>query len=1461
MCAQLDGWSIEIHFRLSQDKRVKTNEKFYIYRSPGGEPFRSQRKIWEHLGFKVPTRRDAEPAGPYRMAHTGRLPPQAPARGAVAPGSRAPAAPARMPAASSVNRAAAAPAKSVPMELILAPKGRDDRDTWIECDRCKKWRRLPGRTHRMVAQVWYCEMNPDPLHDDCSYEQESDPEEMEEGEEEAAAAGASSSAALPSLSAAPTTMAADPTTARPATASRAEGKRPIAPSITAGSRTTAATGKRPADEPFEGCLPPVAKACKSLEGRRVQSADGSTWEVALKTSPGNVWSYHWVFVDTTTRGPPPPPSRALPSQQQQQQVLQQAARREQDTTKSAADDERASMAPRSSVGTAIRPGGVESMPIVLDEEDSDDDGSGHLNDEASERASEGDAAAAPAATNAGGSGGGMVPAERRALRPSASHLAAQAERERAETSATAHGGPSGDTTHGDAAPAVSEHKHLVRQFMEHMAAIGESEDRIYSVVGLSTANRLAKWLGRPRYLALSAATEAEIDVSVAEYLGLPAPTPPPSAHAQIKQRLCELMDARGLTLTEVAAESGVLHATYISMWLGSSGDGFAAAKEAEIDAKLAAYLGRQSPASAASTAPATSDTPAAVDAAAAADASDWPRTLSPSSAALLPAEPAESEWPPEPAATSSDARAGEQVTHKWVCPNGCGYSCAKRQGLGGHKVSCPLRHLAQAVPPAPAAAASTSGGAAAARAGSDGGAEEDADVKLSMGEYKALVARLGQYRATTGASQISIAEAMRIGQSDLSRWLGGSKRYGEIDAKIAAFLAKQDQNPPAARASALSAAADLAYHALLVQRLEAHKASKGVAWAIVAAAVNVCPSFLSRWLGHAERPLAPDRENEVDAKVADYLEKASPRRVPEAAASAQDAGSLSAAAAPVASVSSQPTPMVVEPPVVAAAAAAEEEVMEETTWGERLERTVDDEIRRAAGGGVVGAASVVQPTSGQSSGLNADVVAAGPAASVGGGVHEDGIRRQLTRVPRQPSSSRLDTHRGIQYVALSSHRATTPGSDVGSISGSESEDDDDDDEACLFAKVDAVSGADWRTVQRPPAPPPVCACGAACVWLRDRWFCAREDGGCGFESGVPPDAPLTPLCRCAKPCKWLLNRWWCAKHPSSDSCGFESEPSVPSEPTRVVEVCSTSRHPSAFAMDVEAARSCAAMLTASAYGVDEWCFVAPTDCGLGLFARSALSKGQLICEYGGPHLPLEAITNGEYALEIPKTGLCIDGAYDNCPYKPVTPRSLGPYANHSSQPNARLLHIPGEGLDRILLVAATRIAAGHEVRFDYENGGRRGTYWGSRGQPAETRWKTLRLPTPPRTCTEPFFPEQLPQKAAPRCAHRRGTPSLYATESDGNGGGTGGGSDWTPLGWLNAHGGLEPTTIITWEGGGDAILKAVIDKLKRSEWLEQCGRRNDGKTRLWMLVASHLPGRSYVDCKRRWRLLNRSGGA
>ena len=61
----------------------------------------------------------------------------------------------------------------------------------------------------------------------------------------------------------------------------------------------------------------------------------------------------------------------------------------------------------------------------------------------------------------------------------------------------------------------------------------------------------------------------------------------------------------------------------------------------------------------------------------------------------------------------------------------------------------------------------------------------------------------------------------------------------------------------------------------------------------------------------------------------------------------------------------------------------------------------------------------------------------------------------------------------------------------------------------------------------------------------------------------------------------------------------------------------------------------AAMLTASAYGLSDWAFVAPTDCGLGLFARSPLQAGQFVVEYAGPRVPLECINKGEYVVEFP----------------------------------------------------------------------------------------------------------------------------------------------------------------------------------------------------------------------------------
>ena len=222
--------------------------------------------------------------------------------------------------------------------------------------------------------------------------------------------------------------------------------------------------------------------------------------------------------------------------------------------------------------------------------------------------------------------------------------------------------------------------------------------------------------------------------------------------------------------------------------------------------------------------------------------------------------------------------------------------------------------------------------------------------------------------------------------------------------------------------------------------------------------------------------------------------------------------------------------------------------------------------------------------------------------------------------------------------------ASPPSAARGSDADRESGSGDDDDEAAAAAVEraearDATGGGvapltpiapDWPTVLCPPAPPPVCECGAPCVWIMHRWWCAGGRDGCGFESeALPAPAPLTPLCACARPCKWLLNRWWCARHPTG-GCGFELTPTAHAEPTHIPHGLATRRPPS-DSVAVAAARDCAAMLTASAFGLDDWCYVAPTDCGLGLFARSALRKGQHICEYDGPHLPLEMIAHGECA--------------------------------------------------------------------------------------------------------------------------------------------------------------------------------------------------------------------------------------
>ena len=243
---------------------------------------------------------------------------------------------------------------------------------------------------------------------------------------------------------------------------------------------------------------------------------------------------------------------------------------------------------------------------------------------------------------------------------------------------------------------------------------------------------------------------------------------------------------------------------------------------------------------------------------------------------------------------------------------------------------------------------------------------------------------------------------------------------------------------------------------------------------------------------------------------------------------------------------------------------------------------------------------------------------------------------------------------------------------------------------------------DWPTVRSPPAPPPLCACHAPCVWSRHRWWCANEEDGCGFESEVPPapphaPPPLTPLCKCSKPCKWLLDRWWCARYPTG-GCDFELRPDAHAQPTRVVD--GATRHPPPESDVVAVAQGCAAMLTASAYGLEDWCFVAPSDCGLGLFARSALRKGQRICEYSGPHLPLELLVRGECAPLLPRPRELMEAAPrdgDGPAAAALPPRPLS-QCNSRSNPIASRRAAPPQTLSRFRIVALSSMGRTRTVR-------------------------------------------------------------------------------------------------------------------------------------------------------------------
>ena len=169
------------------------------------------------------------------------------------------------------------------------------------------------------------------------------------------------------------------------------------------------------------------------------------------------------------------------------------------------------------------------------------------------------------------------------------------------------------------------------------------------------------------------------------------------------------------------------------------------------------------------------------------------------------------------------------------------------------------------------------------------------------------------------------------------------------------------------------------------------------------------------------------------------------------------------------------------------------------------------------------------------------------------------------------------------------------------------------------------------------------------------------------------------------------------------------------------------------------------------------------------------------------------------------------------------------------------------------------------MRFDYERGAQRGTYWGRRGAPQSAPyWRThLIHPTPPPTCEEPIV-NYSPGRASELRSQETNTTgssslALLPTDcdrDDEHNGGLGSVPTRADFGAMSPGAWVQP---VPWEEpGGDSLLSAVIKLVQPTEWFRDCKSRSDGKVRMWDLVATHLPGRTATECQERWVCLNRA---
>ena len=58
------------------------------------------------------------------------------------------------------------------METLAAATAEEENDTWVQCDRCTKWRRLELSGSAALPEEWSCDLNPNRAFASCQIAEE-----------------------------------------------------------------------------------------------------------------------------------------------------------------------------------------------------------------------------------------------------------------------------------------------------------------------------------------------------------------------------------------------------------------------------------------------------------------------------------------------------------------------------------------------------------------------------------------------------------------------------------------------------------------------------------------------------------------------------------------------------------------------------------------------------------------------------------------------------------------------------------------------------------------------------------------------------------------------------------------------------------------------------------------------------------------------------------------------------------------------------------------------------------------------------------------------------------------------------------------------------------------------------------------------------------------------------------------